>query len=102
MSYEDKKAKQLKKSVGVQNLDKSECESYYASMQELMSEKERLNQETDKIRNNKFLKMVDRNNAIKSVRSLSKTIDDLISMEKEKIDGHYNSKLVEKARAAKE
>ena len=65
-----------------------------------MSEKERLNQETDKIRKNKFLKLVDRNNAVKSVRSLSKTIDDLISMEKEKIDGHYNSKLIEKARVS--
>lgn len=63
-----------------------------------MTEKERLKQETDKIKNNKFLKMVDRNNAIKSVRSLSKTIDDLISKEKGKIEDHYNSKLLEKSK----
>ena len=62
-------------------------------MQGLMAEKERLNQEQEKIRENKFLKMVDRSNAIKSVRSLSKTIDDLINKEKEKISEHYNSKL---------
>ena len=37
--------------------------------------------------------MVDRTNAIKSVRSLSRTIDDLISKEKEKISEHYQSKL---------
>ena len=37
--------------------------------------------------------MVDRSDAIKSVRSLSKTIDDLISKEKDKINEHYQSKL---------
>jgi hypothetical protein len=37
--------------------------------------------------------MVDRTNAIKSVRSLSRTIDDLINKEKEKISEHYQSKL---------
>ena len=58
-----------------------------------MSEKERLNQEQEKIRQNKFLKMVDRSNAIKSVRSLSRTIEDLIAKEKEKISEHYQSKL---------
>jgi hypothetical protein len=62
-----------------------------------MVEKERLNQETDKIKKNKFLKMVDRGNAIKSVRSLSKTIDDLINKEKGKIEDHYNSKILEKS-----
>ena len=46
--------------------------------------------------------MVDRNNAIKSVRSLSKTIDDLILKEKEKIEDHYNSKLIEKSRELKD
>lgn len=78
-------------------LEQSECESYYKSMQELMSEKEKLNQRQDEIRKNKFLKLVDRNNAIKSVRSLSRTIDDLIQKEKQKIDEHYNHKL-EKSR----
>lgn len=37
--------------------------------------------------------MVDRSNAIKSVRSLSRTIEDLIAKEKEKITDHYQSKL---------
>jgi hypothetical protein len=41
--------------------------------------------------------MVDRTNAIKSVRSLSRTIDDLIEKEKLKISEHYASKL-EKSR----
>jgi hypothetical protein len=62
-----------------------------------MTEKERLNQEQDKIKNNKFLKMVDRGNAIKSVRSLSRTIDNLINKEKNKIEDHYNSKILEKS-----
>jgi hypothetical protein len=66
-----------------------ECESYFTSMQGLMAEKERLNQEQQKIRENKFLKMVDRSNAIKSVRSLSRTIDELLSKEKDKISEHY-------------
>ena len=39
------------------------------------------------------MKMVDRSDAIKSVRSLSKTIDDLIHKEKEAINDHYQSKL---------
>lgn len=37
--------------------------------------------------------MVDRTNAVKSVRSLSKTIDDLIHKEKNKISDHYQSKI---------
>ena len=73
--------------------DNEECSQYYQSMQGLMAEKERLNQEQQKIRENKFLKMVDRSNAIKSVRSLSRTIDDLLSKEKEKISEHYQSKI---------
>ena len=52
--------------------------------------------EQEKISNNKFLKLVDKNNAIKSVRSLSRTIDELISKEKDKIEEHFNSKLSEK------
>lgn len=56
-----------------------------------------MNLEQDKIKNNKLLKLVDKNNAIKSVRSLSKTIDDLIKKEKSKIEELYNSKLIEKS-----
>jgi regulator of replication initiation timing len=67
----------------------AEEEEVFESMQSLIAEKERLNVEQQKIRENKFLKMVDRTNAIKSVRSLSRTIDELISKEKEKISEHY-------------
>lgn len=75
------------------DLEKSELESNYKSMEGLMMEKQQLKQEQEKIKNNKFLKMVDRSNAIKSVRSLSRTIDELINKEKEKISDHYASKL---------
>jgi len=51
-------------------------------MQTLMAEKEKINTEQEKIKQNKFLKMVDRSNAIQSVRSLSRTIDELINKEK--------------------
>lgn len=71
----------------------SKDEEVFDSMHSLIEEKEKLNVEQQKIRENKFLKMVDRTNAIKSVRSLSRTIDDLISKEKEKISEHYQSKL---------
>jgi hypothetical protein len=69
-------------------------------MQGLVTEKERLQVEQKKIRENKFLKMVDRTNAIKSVRSLSRTIDDLINKEKEKISDHYQSKLSIRSRVS--
>lgn len=57
----------------------------FKSMEGLMDEKAKLELEHKKIRENKFLKLIDRNNAIKSVRSLSRTIDELISKEREKI-----------------
>jgi hypothetical protein len=66
-------------------------------MEGLMMEKSQLKQEQEKIKNNKFLRMVDRTNAIKSVRSLSRTIDELLEKEKMKISDHYASKL-EKSR----
>jgi len=70
-------------------------------MQDLMGEKEKLNLEQEKIKKNKFLKLVDKNNAIKSVRSLSRTIDNLIIKEKDKIEDHFkNSILIEKSRAS--
>ena len=62
-----------------------------------MTEKERINQEQEKMRQNKFLKMIDRKDAMKSIRSLSKTIEDLIKKEQDKISDHYQSKL-EKSR----
>jgi hypothetical protein len=37
--------------------------------------------------------MVDRSNAINSVRSLSRTIEELIHKEKEKIQDHYQSRI---------
>lgn len=57
-----------------------------------MAEKEKINIEQQKIKQNKFIKMVDRTNAMKSVRSLSRTIDELLNKEKQKISNHYLSK----------
>jgi len=85
----------LEKSSNYNPLKSSSNADLYSSMQGLMTEKEKLNQEQDKIKKNKFLKLVDKNNAIKSVRSLSRTIDDLINKEKNKIENHYNSKILE-------
>lgn len=96
MEYKPDAEQKLKKSSLLKS--SSECESNFKNLQGLMTEKERLNQEQEKIRNNKFLKMVDRTNAMKSVRSLSRTIDDLINKEKEKIEDHYNSKVLERSR----
>ena len=95
----DAQQKQALNMMQLENNSDEDCEEYFKSMEGLMTEKERLKQEQDKIRQNKFLKMVDRSNAIKSVRSLSRTIEDLISKEKEKISEHYQSKL-EKSRAS--
>ena len=56
-----------------------------------MSEKERANQEIDKIEKNKSLTVTDKQKAINSVKSLTRTIDGLIDREKEKISEHYES-----------
>ena len=59
-----------------------------------MSEKERANQEIDKIEKNKSLTVTDKQKAINSVKSLTRTIDGLIGREKEKISEHYESQLL--------
>jgi hypothetical protein len=56
-----------------------------------MSEKERANLEIEKINRNKSLTPLDRQKAIRSVESLTRTIDDLIFREKDKISDHYES-----------
>ena len=56
-----------------------------------MSEKERANLEIEKINRNKSLTPLDRQKAIRSVKSLTRTIDDLIFWEKDKISDHYES-----------
>lgn len=101
-SFEDVKGMQKnwntnKEPTDENAFDKSELDDNYKSMEGLMMEKSQLKQEQEKIKNNKFLRMVDRTNAIKSVRSLSRTIDELIEKEKMKISDHYASKL-EKSR----
>jgi len=101
-SFEDVKGMQKnwntnKEPADENAFDKSELDDNYKSMEGLMMEKSQLKQEQEKIKNNKFLRIVDRTNAIKSVRSLSRTIDELIEKEKMKISDHYASKL-EKSR----
>ena len=66
----------------------------FEQLQGLMSEKERANQEIDKIEKNKSLTVTDKQRAINSVKSLTRTIDGLIDREKEKISEHYESQLL--------
>lgn len=69
-------------------------EENFQSLQGLMSEKERANQEIEKIKRNKSLTPTDKQRAIKSVKSLTRTIDDLIFREKDKISEHYESQML--------
>lgn len=66
-------------------------EENFQSLQGLMSEKERANQEIEKIKRNKSLTPLDKQRAIRSVNSLTRTIDDLIFREKDKISEHLES-----------
>ena len=66
----------------------------FEQLQGLMSEKERANQELDKIEKNKSLTRVAKQKAINSVKSLTRTINGLIDREKDKISEHYESQLV--------
>jgi hypothetical protein len=59
-----------------------------------MSEKERANLEIEKIKRNKSLTPLDKQKAIRSVKSLTRTIDDLIFREKDKISDHFESQLL--------
>lgn len=56
-----------------------------------MSEKERAKLEIEKINRNKSLTPLDRQKAIRSVNSLTRTIEDLIFKEKDRISEHYES-----------
>ena len=56
-----------------------------------MGEKERAWAEIQKINANRDLTPTDKHLAMKSVRSLSKTIDGLIGREKERISDNYES-----------
>jgi hypothetical protein len=62
-------------------------------MQDLISEQEQAKQEMLKISQNKSLSKHDKVSALNSVRSLSKTIEDLLGREKMKISGLIESKL---------
>ena len=66
-------------------------EENFQSLQGLMSEKERAHQEIEKIKRNKSLTPLDKQKAIRSVKSLTRTIDDLIYREKDKISDHFES-----------
>jgi hypothetical protein len=59
-----------------------------------MTEKERANLEIEKIQRNKSLTATDKMKAIRSVKSLTRTIDDLIYREKDKISDHFESQLM--------
>ena len=66
-------------------------ENEYDSLQGLMGEKARADQEIERISRNKSLTVTDRNKAIASVKSLTRTIEGLIDREKDKISEHYES-----------
>jgi hypothetical protein len=63
-------------------------------MQDLMTEKERVRVEIEKIELNKSLTRQDRYLASKSVRGLSRTIEGLIDREKEKISEKFESQFM--------
>ena len=63
----------------------------FESLQGLMGEKERAQQEIEKIKRNASLTATDREKAMRSVKSLTRTIDSLIGREKDKISEHYES-----------
>jgi hypothetical protein len=59
--------------------------SFLSGVQDLISQKTNTDREIERINGNKYLSKKDRQIAIKSVRSLSRTIDDLLHREKSKI-----------------
>ena len=54
-----------------------------------MEEKVKLDEEERKIKGSKHLTFVDKCDAVKSVRSVSRTIEGLIDKEKEKLSEYY-------------
>lgn len=63
------------------------------SIKGLLQEKEKVLHEEVKISQNKNLTFVDKVDAMKSARSLSKTIEGLIGKEKDKISEYYDSQI---------
>ena len=67
----------------------------YSSIHGLIQEKQNIDEEESKIKKNKNLTFLDKYDAVKSARSLSKTIDGLIGREKERLSGYFESQLNE-------
>ena len=66
-----------------------EGEYYIESLKGLLEEKVKMDQEEKKIIGSKHLTFVDKCDAVKSVRSVSRTIEGLIDKEKEKLTEYY-------------
>jgi hypothetical protein len=64
-------------------------EYYIESLKGLLEEKVKMDQEEKKIIGSKHLTFVDKCDAVKSVRSVSRTIEGLIDKEKEKLSEFY-------------
>jgi hypothetical protein len=64
-------------------------EYYIESLKGLLEEKVKMDQEEKKIIGSKHLTFVDKCDAVKSVRSVSRTIEGLIDKEKEKLNEFY-------------
>ena len=76
-------------------------EHEYDSLQGLMGEKARADQEIHRINRNKDLTVADRNKAIASVKSLTRTINGLIDREKDKISEHFESQMLSQIKVSK-
>jgi hypothetical protein len=62
---------------------------YIESIKGLIKEQCKIAEEERKIKDNKNLTFVDKCDAVKSVRSLSRTIEGLIGKEKERLSEYY-------------
>ncbi|CDW73331.1 UNKNOWN [Stylonychia lemnae] len=87
-----------KSSINHQNdsMTDMECQTYYQSIKGLLQEKEKVDLEEQQISQNKKLTFVDKCDAMKSARSLSKTINSLIGRQTDKISEYYDSQMREK------
>eukprot|EP00347_Sterkiella_histriomuscorum_P017159 403350441 len=79
------------------SLNDMDCQTYYQSIQGLLQEKEKIEQEEIKITKNKNLNFLDKCGAMKSARSLSRTINSLIGKQTEKMSEYYDSQLREQS-----
>ena len=64
---------------------KSPEDVYIESIKGLLHEQIKINEEEKRIRENKHMTFVDKCDAVKSVRSVSRTIEGLIDKEKERL-----------------